>query len=174
MQNINLLGVKRNFFQREEKYHDPKLVKFEIYFSEICLSPWIKLLPEINSDKNKMMRMTKDSYDLITKYSYKKYGKNSNNNKNLDLKNLEVFGAIIYGFNMEVYSLDKVGYRIYRVRLVRTLKIPVREGNNEYYRSLNQLMYAIHYMSSMIENLDKSLKKEKKLLEFSEDLKCCY
>ncbi|CAH1762720.1 9378_t:CDS:2 [Entrophospora sp. SA101] len=158
----------------EEKYHDPKLVKFEIYFSEICLSPWIKLLPEINSDKNKMMRMTKDSYDLITKYSYKKYGKNSNNNKNLDLKNLEVFGAIIYGFNMEVYSLDKVGYRIYRVRLVRTLKIPVREGNNEYYRSLNQLMYAIHYMSSMIENLDKSLKKEKKLLEFSEDLKCCY
>nr|CAG8632214.1 11463_t:CDS:2 [Entrophospora candida] len=116
----------------------------------------------------------KTVYYLTTKYSYKKYGKNSNNNKNLNLKNLEVFGAIISGFNMEVYSLDKVGYKIYRIRLMRTLKIPVREDNNEYYRSLNQLMYAIHDMSSMIENLDKSLKKEKKLLEFSKDLKCCY
>ncbi|CAJ0752948.1 11638_t:CDS:2, partial [Entrophospora sp. SA101] len=133
-------------------------VKFEFLVGEVCSQPWNEKEDKTNGDTGKLFRLMKDCYDSIALYFYEKFGTNYSSCWNL--KNLEIYGIIVSGFEIIIYVLDQPGFGVYRIRKVVKLEIPVKEENNDYYLYINKLMFAINEMEKLVENLNSELSKK--------------
>ncbi|CAJ0828503.1 15141_t:CDS:10, partial [Entrophospora sp. SA101] len=133
-------------------------VKFEFLVGEVCSQPWNEKEDKMNGDTRKLFRLMKDCYDSIALYFYEKFGTNYSSCWNL--KNLEIYGIIVSGFEIIIYVLDQPGFGVYRIRKVVKLEIPVKEENNDYYLYINKLMFAINEMEKLVENLNSELSKK--------------
>nr|CAG8540607.1 12909_t:CDS:2 [Entrophospora candida] len=99
-----------------------------------------------------------DCYDSIVLYFYNKFSVNYSNHYNL--RNLEIYGIIISGFELTIYVLDHPGFGAYRIQKAAQLNIPAKEENDNYYFYINKSMFAIDKMSKLVNNLNSELEQK--------------
>lgn len=102
-------------YRSTENFLKNKLLHFEYLIGEISKSPSNQSGEKSISDRYKMYKMMKDNYDTIVSYFYNQYGQYMH--QDLSLRNLEIYGILVSGFDLEIFVLDRPGAVISRVRV---------------------------------------------------------
>ncbi|CAG8812705.1 19801_t:CDS:2 [Gigaspora margarita] len=146
-------------YRSTENFLKNKLLHFEYLIGEISKSPSNQSGEKSISNRYKMYKMMKDNYDTIVSYFYNQYGQYMH--QDLSLRNLEIYGILVSGFDLEIFVLDRPGAVISRVRRVIRIEIPVNIENNDYYLWMDRLVYALNAQHSLLNKLIIKLKKKK-------------
>ncbi|CAG8616053.1 16461_t:CDS:2, partial [Racocetra fulgida] len=131
--------------------------KFLVY--EISKSPSNQSGEKSISDRYKLYKTMKDNYDTIVSYFYNQFGEYMYQNHSL--RNLEIYGILVSGFELEIFVLDQPGAVVSRVRRITRIEIPVNIKNNDYYLWIDRLVYALNTQHSLLNKLISKLKREK-------------
>ncbi|CAG8771918.1 25786_t:CDS:2, partial [Gigaspora rosea] len=146
-------------YRSTENFLKNRLLHFEYLIGEISKSPSNQSGEKSISDRYKMYKMMKDNYDTIVSYFYNQFGQYMY--QDLTLRNLEIYGILVSGFDLEIFVLDRPGAVVSRVRRVIKIEIPVNTENNDYYLWMDHLVYALNTQHSLLNKLISKLKNKK-------------